>query len=60
MKYMETVIPTTIGVPQGACSSPILFNITLNPLLKALRERGIRHLAFADDLLIQVEGHEED
>lgn len=43
---------TAVGVPQGGPLSPLLSNIMLNELDKALENRGHRFARYADDLLI--------
>jgi len=45
---------TPQGVPQGGPLSPLLANITLNPLDKELERRGHRFARYADDFLIMV------
>lgn len=39
----------TIGVHQGACTSPLLFNTTMNFLVHDLMEELLQILSFADD-----------
>ena len=46
--------PTTQGVPQGGPLSPLLANITLDPLDKELEKRGHRFARYADDFLVMV------
>ena len=46
--------PTTQGVPQGGPLSPLLANITLDPLDKELERRGHRFARYADDFLVMV------
>jgi len=46
--------PTLQGVPQGGPLSPLLANITLDPLDKELERRGHRFARYADDFLIMV------
>lgn len=46
---LSTSFPCTIGVHQGACSSPILFNTTMNFLVIDLMEKLRETLPFADD-----------
>lgn len=45
---------TTQGVPQGGPLSPLLANITLDPLDKELERRGHRFARYADDFLVMV------
>ena len=45
---------TPKGVPQGGPLSPLLANITLDPLDKELERRGHRFVRYADDFLIMV------
>jgi RNA-directed DNA polymerase len=45
---------TPQGVPQGGPLSPLLANITLDPLDKELERRGHRFARYADDFLIMV------
>jgi RNA-directed DNA polymerase len=45
---------TLQGVPQGGPLSPLLANITLNPLDKELERRGHRFARYADDFLVMV------
>ena len=42
------------GVPQGGPLSPLLANITLDPLDKELERRGHRFARYADDFLLMV------
>ena len=61
-RYLEAgvVLPdgtresTTQGVPQGGPLSPLLANITLDPLDKELEKRGHRFVRYADDFLVMV------
>ena len=61
-RYLEAgvVLPdgtredTTQGVPQGGPLSPLLANITLDPLDKELERRGHRFARYADDFLVMV------
>jgi RNA-directed DNA polymerase len=45
---------TPRGVPQGGPLSPLLANITLDPLDKELERRGHRFARYADDFLVMV------
>ena len=45
---------TPQGVPQGGPLSPLLANITLDPLDKELARRGHRFARYADDFLVMV------
>ena len=45
---------TPQGVPQGGPLSPLLANITLDPLDKELERRGHRFVRYADDFLVMV------
>jgi len=45
---------TPRGVPQGGPLSPLLANITLDPLDKELERRGHRFARYADDFLVLV------
>ncbi len=61
-RYLEAgvVLPegtreaTPQGVPQGGPLSPLLANITLDPLDKELERRGHRFARYADDFLVMV------
>ena len=46
--------PTLQGVPQGGPLSPLMANITLDPLYKELERRGHRFARYADDFLVMV------
>jgi len=46
---------TTQGVPQGGPLSPLLANITLDPLDRELERRGHRFARYADDFLVLVQ-----
>ena len=49
-----TIEPTTEGVPQGGPLSPLLANILLDELDRALEQRGHRFARYADDFVILV------
>ncbi|MHC4816352.1 MAG: group II intron reverse transcriptase/maturase [Planctomycetota bacterium] len=49
---------TSQGVPQGGPLSPLLANITLDPLDKELERRGHRFVRYADDFLVMVKSEE--
>src|SRR5690625_7470234 len=48
------VKPNTEGTPQGGPLSPLLSNIVLDELDKALEERGLKFVRYADDGTICV------
>lgn len=48
-------ITTSRGVPQGLTTSPILFNIFVEPILEELEQADIFGAMYADDLLITTE-----
>lgn len=45
-------IPTHSGIRQGAPSSPLLFNLGLDGVLRALARDGVEVLAYADDIAV--------
>ncbi|MCB1225893.1 MAG: hypothetical protein KDK99_08805 [Verrucomicrobiales bacterium] len=47
---------TPLGVPQGGPLSPLLANISLDPLDKEIERRGHVHARYADDFIILVDG----
>lgn len=47
------------GVPQGAPISPMLANIYLHPIDVALRQAGLQHVRYADDLVILCDTEDE-
>jgi len=49
-----TLEATPIGVPQGGPLSPLLANITLDPLDKELESRGHKFARYADDFIVLV------
>ena len=49
-----TLEATPLGVPQGGPLSPLLANITLDPLDKELESRGHKFARYADDFIITV------
>jgi RNA-directed DNA polymerase len=50
---------TPLGVPQGGPLSPLLANITLDPLDKEIERRGHVHARYADDFIILVAGEKK-
>lgn len=44
----------TRGCPQGSICGPAIWNLLMNDLLTDLENAGIRHVAFADDLLLII------
>lgn len=48
----EGVLPTTTGSPQGGVISPLLANIYLDAFDQHTKERGLRIVRYADDILI--------
>ena len=49
-----TLEATAIGVPQGGPLSPLLANVTLDPLDKELESRGHKFARYADDFIVLV------
>lgn len=47
-----TIIPTSIGTPQGGPLSPLLSNILLDQLDNELERRNVRFARYADDSII--------
>ncbi len=47
----NSTITTSKGVPQGLCTSPILFNLYSQPILYELQSAGIFARMYADDLI---------
>ncbi len=48
-------VTTSRGVPQGLSTSPLLFDIFVEPLLYRLQNAGIFSRMFADDLVCIAE-----
>ena len=49
-------ISTNKGCVQGSIGGPILWNLLLDPLLQGLTERGDYCQAFADDIVLVIDG----
>ena len=47
----------TQGCPQGSICDPFIWNLVMNDLLLSLFNAGVKSVAYADDLLILVEGN---
>lgn len=45
-----------MGCPQGGCLSPLLWSVTIDSLLRLLRSKGYKVIAYADDLVIICTG----
>jgi len=45
------------GCPQGSVLGPTHWNLTYDPILRHLRNKGITALAYADDTLLIIEAH---
>lgn len=52
----KSFIPTR-GCPQGGCLSPLLWCLVVDPLIRKLRNAGLKVLAYADDLVIYCHGN---
>lgn len=50
---------TEIGSPQGGVISPLLTNIYLDQFDQAMKDKGIRIVRYADDILIFTKTHKE-
>lgn len=59
-KRLEEWRELTRGCPQGSISGPIIWNIMMDELLTTLTTAGIRHVAYADDLLLIIDGRSRD
>lgn len=51
--------PRERGLPQGSPLSPLLANVYLDEFDEEMGRRGLRHLRFADDLLVLCSSEEE-
>lgn len=45
------------GCPQGSICGPFMWNLLMSELLRKLRDAGVRHVAYADDLLLVVDAN---
>ena len=53
LKGINKVVYHTQGAPQGACGSPLLWNLVLNELIKLVKDMPtVRIVCYADDLAI--------
>ena len=50
------MVTTSSGVPQGLISSPLLFNIYVEPLLEELESAGLFSRMYADDAVSVCNG----
>lgn len=44
------------GCPQGSICGPVIWNMMMDNLLNVLRSENIKHVAYADDLLLIIDG----
>ena len=47
----------TQGCPQGSICGPFIWNMIMNDLLISLEEAEVKFVAYADDLLVMIEGN---
>lgn len=45
-----------MGCPQGSCSGPLLWSVVIDGLIKLLKNKKIKVIAYADDLIILAKG----
>ena len=50
--WLESAMPSGLGVPQGSPISPLLANVYLDQIDEEIEGRGIRLVRFADDFLL--------
>jgi len=56
---VTSFLPLNKGVPQGSVLGPLLFSLFVIDIAQGL-DSGIRHIIYADDLQINVQGRFED
>lgn len=59
LKGFNTLLKKALnqGCPQGSVLGPLLWKLTINPLLKAAWPEGIRTFAYADDVAVLITGN---
>ena len=59
MNYDGNRTETRVGVPQGAITSPTLFNVYIDDLVSTLSQTSEKVLAFADDIALFAKNRRE-